>query len=66
MELFVLLKCRQGFLDRSSELGISGTEALKPALDWIINWFCGSQVSKDIGLAITHWNEPHRAALARE
>jgi hypothetical protein len=49
MELFVLLKRRYRFLHRSSELGVSGTEALKPAFDWIINRFCGGQMSKDVG-----------------
>ena len=60
MELFVLLKCGQGFLHRSSERGLSGTEALKPVFDWVIDWLWGGQMSKDIGSAITEGNQPSR------
>src|SRR5580658_2966739 len=66
MELFVLLESRQDFLHRSSELSISGAEALKPAFNRVINWLCGGQMSKDVGSSITKRNESYSAAVARE
>src|SRR5262249_60995571 len=66
MELFIVVKCCQGFLRSFSELAVSRTEALKPAFNWVVHWFFGRQMSEHIGLVISDRNKSYHAVIANE
>ena len=61
MELFVALKRRNDFLDRSTESSIAGSEALKPTYDRVINWRRSGEMPKNVGLVVTDGDKSYRA-----
>jgi hypothetical protein len=52
MEVFITFERRHRFLRGPKKTRLSRTEALKPAFNWVVNWFFGGQSPNHIGLVV--------------